>query len=206
MLEAGSENLGKLSKTDEEMMKVGSESTDDANDVEVSAEQQEMHQKRLKILKGLRQICKNKGYSEISDPEYTGGTEKTNNLTDIAIEFDTSNLGTLSVKIGLDGAVVMTVQPGKSEISSDSESRRKELFEIREQLRSGDQRPGRVPVEPVPDLNIVVQYSDGMPLDLDNISEKRKRPAESPVPRSIDPTKSVLDYGSDGVIRELPKQ
>lgn len=67
-----------------------------------SNRREEMHQKRLYILKGLREVCSSLGFSEITEPTYK---EKGDHNSPVMQSFDTTNEGQVTFTIHLDNHI-----------------------------------------------------------------------------------------------------
>lgn len=63
---------------------------------------EDMHQKRLYILKGLREVCASLGFSEVSEPTYK---EKGNHNSPVIQSFNTVNEGEVAFTIHLDNRI-----------------------------------------------------------------------------------------------------
>ena len=67
-----------------------------------SNRREDMHQKRLYILKGLREVCASLGFSEVSEPTYK---EKGNHNSPVMQSFNTVNEGEVAFTIHLDNRI-----------------------------------------------------------------------------------------------------
>ena len=88
----------------------------------VANEKDKLHQKRLYIIQGLREVCTSLGFKEIDEPHYK---EKDNAHSHVTQSFDTLNLGTITFQVALEGKIEsssgITVDKCDDEFSKVSE-------------------------------------------------------------------------------------
>lgn len=77
-----------------------SEKIDDS--FKVATEKDQLHQKRLYVIKALRGVCYSLGFKESDKPHYE---EKDNVYSRVTQNFDTLNLGTITFHVTLDGKI-----------------------------------------------------------------------------------------------------
>lgn len=71
-----------------------------ATSLSLAMEKDKLHQKRLYVIKSLREVCASLGFHEMDEPHYA---EKDNPYSLVVQTFDTLNLGTITFTVALEG-------------------------------------------------------------------------------------------------------
>lgn len=88
----------------------------------LATEKSNTHQKRLYVIKSLREVCASLGFQEMDEPHYV---EKDNSYSPVTQNFNTINRGTITFNVSLDGKLesssCITVDHCDEEFSKFSE-------------------------------------------------------------------------------------
>lgn len=88
----------------------------------VANEKDKLHQRRLYVIQGLREVCASLGFREMDEPHYK---DKDNAYSHVTQNFDTLNLGTITFQVALEGNIEsssgITVDKCDDEFSKVSE-------------------------------------------------------------------------------------
>ena len=71
-----------------------------ASSLSLAIEKDNLHQKRLYVIKSLREVCASLGFQEMEEPHYA---EKDNPYSPVVQNFDTLNLGAITFTVALEG-------------------------------------------------------------------------------------------------------
>jgi hypothetical protein len=89
-----------IAKFDSLLAQSGSLSDKVSSSLSMAIEKDKLHQKRLYVIKSLREVCASLGFQEVDDPHYS---EKDNPYSPVIQTFDTLNLGTITFTVALEG-------------------------------------------------------------------------------------------------------